>query len=112
MKIRLFSADSAGYDSSIPYADPQGTAELDRTDLEPLFFLLPSSLGDAGGAFLDRLQRPSHMAYYNVLFDRCVDEAYELLGIGPDYVKAAARSSPPKSICAICASCMPAIPCG
>jgi len=28
-----------------------------------------------------------NMAYYNVLFDRAVDEAYELLGIGLDYVK-------------------------
>lgn len=27
-----------------------------------------------------------NMAYYIVLFDRCADEAYELLGLGPDYV--------------------------
>jgi acyl-CoA thioester hydrolase len=27
-----------------------------------------------------------NMAYYNVLFDRAVDEAYELLGIGQDYL--------------------------
>ncbi len=27
------------------------------------------------------------MAYYNVLFDRAVDEAYELIGIGLDYLK-------------------------
>ena len=27
------------------------------------------------------------MAYYNVLFDRAVDEAFELLGCGIDYVK-------------------------
>ena len=27
-----------------------------------------------------------NMAYYNVLFDRAVDEAYELIGIGADYV--------------------------
>jgi acyl-CoA thioester hydrolase len=27
------------------------------------------------------------MAYYNVLFDRAVDEAFELLGCGLDYVK-------------------------
>ena len=27
-----------------------------------------------------------NMAYYNVLFDRCVDEAYELIGIGLDYL--------------------------
>jgi acyl-CoA thioester hydrolase len=29
-----------------------------------------------------------NMAYYNVLFDRAVDEIYELLGIGPSYLKA------------------------
>jgi acyl-CoA thioester hydrolase len=28
-----------------------------------------------------------NMAYYNVLFDRCADEAYELLGLGPNYAK-------------------------
>ena len=27
------------------------------------------------------------MAYYNVLFDRAVDEVFELLGCGADYVK-------------------------
>ncbi len=26
-----------------------------------------------------------NMAYYNVLFDRCSDQAFELLGMGPDY---------------------------
>ncbi|WP_026756299.1 thioesterase family protein [Sediminimonas qiaohouensis] len=26
-----------------------------------------------------------NMAYYNVLFDRCADQAYEKLGLGPDY---------------------------
>jgi acyl-CoA thioester hydrolase len=28
-----------------------------------------------------------NMAYYNVLFDRAVDEVYELLGLGLDYLK-------------------------
>ena len=28
-----------------------------------------------------------NMAYYNVLFDRAVDEVYELIGLGPDYLK-------------------------
>lgn len=28
-----------------------------------------------------------NMAYYNVLFDRAVDEVYELFGVGPDYLK-------------------------
>lgn len=28
-----------------------------------------------------------NMAYYNVLFDRCVDYAFEFLGLGHDYLK-------------------------
>jgi len=28
-----------------------------------------------------------NVAYYNVLFDRAVDEFYELIGLGPDYLK-------------------------
>jgi acyl-CoA thioester hydrolase len=34
-----------------------------------------------------------NMAYYIVLFDRAMDEAYELLGLGPDYLKARAHST-------------------
>ena len=34
-----------------------------------------------------------NMAYYNVLFDRAVDEAYELLGIGLSYLKRTNRST-------------------
>ncbi len=30
-----------------------------------------------------------NMAYYNVLFDRGGDQAFELVGLGPDYVKSA-----------------------
>jgi acyl-CoA thioester hydrolase len=28
-----------------------------------------------------------NMAYYNVLFDRAVDEAYDLIGVGQDYLR-------------------------
>jgi acyl-CoA thioester hydrolase len=28
-----------------------------------------------------------NMAYYNVLFDRCSDDAFEALGMGPDYAR-------------------------
>jgi acyl-CoA thioester hydrolase len=28
-----------------------------------------------------------NMAYYNVLFDRCSDEAFEIMGMGPDYAR-------------------------
>jgi acyl-CoA thioester hydrolase len=34
-----------------------------------------------------------NMAYYNVLFDRAVDEVYELLGIGPSYLKRSGHST-------------------
>ena len=34
-----------------------------------------------------------NMAYYNVLFDRAVDEAYELIGIGLDYLKSQGHST-------------------
>jgi acyl-CoA thioester hydrolase len=34
-----------------------------------------------------------NMAYYNVLFDRAVDEVYETLGIGPSYLKRAGHST-------------------
>jgi len=33
-----------------------------------------------------------NMAYYNVLFDRGGDEAFDAVGLGPDYVKAANAS--------------------
>ncbi len=33
-----------------------------------------------------------NMAYYNVLFDRAADEVFEVLGLGPDYVKATNNS--------------------
>ena len=54
-----------------------------------------------------------NMAYYNVLFDRAVDEAYELLGIGHDYLRSAStRPSRPKCTCATCARSTKAIRCG
>jgi len=34
-----------------------------------------------------------NMAYYNVLFDRCVDEAYELLGCGLAYLEKTKHST-------------------
>jgi acyl-CoA thioester hydrolase len=60
---------------------------LDRTDLEPLFFTpFVSSVMRVESAWID-YNGHLNMAYYNVLFDRAVDEAFELLGCGPDYVK-------------------------
>jgi acyl-CoA thioester hydrolase len=33
-----------------------------------------------------------NMAYYHVLFDRAVDEAFEVVGLGPDYLREAKAS--------------------
>ncbi len=61
---------------------------LDRRDLEPLFFApFVSSAMRVEPAWID-YNGHLNMAYYNVLFDRAVDEVFELLGCGVDYVKA------------------------
>jgi acyl-CoA thioester hydrolase len=60
---------------------------LERPDLEPLFFApFVSSVMRVEPAWID-YNGHLNMAYYNVLFDRAVDEAYELLGVGLEYVK-------------------------
>ena len=60
---------------------------LDRLDLEPVFFApFVSSVMRVEPAWID-YNGHLNMAYYNVLFDRAVDEAFELLGCGIDYVK-------------------------
>src|ERR1044072_5926996 len=65
---------------------------LDRTDLEPLFFApFVSSVMKVEQSWID-YNGHLNMAYYNVLFDRCVDEAYELLGIGLEYLRAQQNS--------------------
>jgi acyl-CoA thioester hydrolase len=61
---------------------------LDRVDFEPLFFApFVSSLMRVEQGWID-YNGHLNMAYYNVLFDRAVDEAFTLVGCGPDYVKA------------------------
>src|ERR1700694_5387988 len=65
---------------------------LDRLDLEPLFFApFVSSWMRVEPAWID-YNGHLNMAYYNVLFDRAVDEAFELVGIGPAYVERRRRS--------------------
>ena len=60
---------------------------LDRVDLEPVFFApFVSSVMRVEPAWID-YNGHLNMAYYNVLFDRAVDEVFELLGCGADYVK-------------------------
>ena len=60
---------------------------LDRFEFEPLFFApFVSSEMHVEGGWID-YNGHLNMAYYNVLFDRAVDEAFELIGCGLDYVK-------------------------
>lgn len=66
---------------------------LDRLDLEPVFFApFVSSVMRVEGGWID-YNGHLNMAYYNVLFDRAVDEAYELIGIGPGYLKTRRHST-------------------
>jgi len=59
---------------------------LDRRDPEPAFFApFVSSPMRVEPGWID-YNGHLNMAYYNVLFDRAVDEAYELIGCGLAYV--------------------------
>jgi len=65
---------------------------LDRVEFEPVFFApFVSSVMRVEPGWID-YNGHLNMAYYNVLFDRAVDEAFELLGCGLDYVKTRKRS--------------------
>src|SRR5438105_3082707 len=60
---------------------------LDRYDLEPVFFApFVSSVMRVEPGWID-YNGHLNMAYYNVLFDRAVDEAFELIGCGAHYAK-------------------------
>jgi acyl-CoA thioester hydrolase len=60
---------------------------LDRCDIAPLFFApFVSSVMRVEPQWID-YNGHLNMAYYNVLFDRAVDETYELIGVGSDYVE-------------------------
>ena len=66
---------------------------LDRRDPEPPFFApFVSSVMRVEPGWID-YNGHLNMAYYNVLFDRAVDEVYELLGLGLSYVKEEKRST-------------------
>lgn len=59
---------------------------LERVDFAPLFFApFVSSVMRVEPQWID-YNGHLNMAYYNVLFDRAVDETYELIGVGADYV--------------------------
>ena len=53
----------------------------------PIFFFAPfvSSTMQVEPSWID-YNGHMNMAYYHVLFDRAVDEAFEVVGLGPDYV--------------------------
>jgi len=60
---------------------------LDRREFEPVFFApFVSSVMKVEPAWID-YNGHLNMAYYNVLFDRAVDEVFELLDCGYEYVK-------------------------
>jgi acyl-CoA thioester hydrolase len=60
---------------------------LERPDLEAVFPApLVSAVMRVEPAWID-YNGHLNMAYYNVLFDRAVDEAYELIGCGLAYLK-------------------------
>jgi acyl-CoA thioester hydrolase len=66
---------------------------LERPDPEPAFvapFVSPVMQVEPG--WID-YNGHLNMAYYNVLFDRAVDEAYELLGCGLAYLEATRHST-------------------
>lgn len=54
----------------------------------PIFFFAPfvSSTMKVEPSWID-YNGHMNMAYYHVLFDRAVDEAFEVVGLGPDYVQ-------------------------
>ena len=65
---------------------------LDRLDFEPVFFApFVSSIMRVEAGWID-YNGHLNMAYYNVLFDRAVDEVLDLLGCGADYVKSRRQS--------------------
>src|SRR3569623_2578409 len=80
-----------GQDGSVTFP-----AMLDRP--EPLFFApFVSSIMRVEPAWID-YNGHLNMAYYNVLFDRAVDEAYELIGVGLDYLKRHKHSTFPAEV--------------
>ncbi len=65
----------------------------DRPEPEPLFFApFVSSAMQVEPQWID-YNGHLNMAYYNVLFDRAVDEVYELMGIGREYLKRSRHST-------------------
>ncbi len=65
---------------------------LDRCDYEPVFFApFVSSVMTVEQQWID-FNGHLNMAYYNVLFDRGIDEMYNLAGLGQGYLQARQHS--------------------
>lgn len=65
---------------------------LDRAEFEPVFFApFVSSVMRVEPDWID-YNGHLNMAYYNVLFDKAVDEIYQLADVGEDYLKQRRRS--------------------
>jgi len=70
-----------------------GRQITDRNNPEPAFFApFVSSVMRVEPGWID-YNGHLNMAYYNVLFDRAVDEVYELLGLGLSYVHTTRHST-------------------
>jgi hypothetical protein len=81
---------------------------LERFDCVPLFFApFVSSVMRIEPHWID-YNGHLNMAYHNVLFDRAVDETYELIGVGADYVANRAHSVYMPRSMRYLRSCMPA----
>jgi acyl-CoA thioester hydrolase len=65
---------------------------IDSNDPPPFFAPFVSSVMRVEPAWID-YNGHLNMAYYNVLFDRAVDEVYEVLGLGLSYVEATRHST-------------------
>src|ERR1700742_279383 len=73
-------------DTPARHANNDETLMLERPDTEPVFAApFVSSVMKVEPEWID-YNGHLNMAYYNVLFDRAVDEVYELLGLGLDYL--------------------------
>src|SRR5262249_5831029 len=69
------------------------TAMLDRLDLEPLFFApFVSSVMQVDPAWID-YNGHMNMAYSSVVFAGAVDEAFDLRGVGPRYLRQSRHST-------------------
>ncbi len=86
---------------------------LDRPVPEPAFFApFVSTVMRVEPGWID-YNGHLNMAYYNVLFDRAVDEAYELhrLRLGLSERRRSIPPSPPRCMSVTCGSSIPTIRC-